>query len=70
MSQKYKKKLQPIGMPCNKSTKLQFQQISTRKILMLSKRYTNQLKSNVELGYMCPRGNSGPPAVTLTKWLK
>ena len=24
-------------------------------------------KSTVELGYMCPRGLSGPPAVTLTK---
>ena len=33
------KKLKPKGMPCNKSTKLQFQSISTRKILMLSKRY-------------------------------
>ena len=28
---------------------------------------TNQSKSTVELGYMCPRGLSGPPAVTLTK---
>ena len=35
-----------------------------------SQNATNQLKSNVELGYMCPRGNSGPPAVILTKWLK
>ena len=32
---------------------------------------TNKLKSNVEFGYiMCSLGNSGPPAVTLTKWLK
>ena len=31
---------------------------------------TNQPKSTVELGYMCPRGLSGPPAVTLTKKLK
>ena len=31
---------------------------------------TNQPKSIVELGYMCPRGLSGPPAVTLTKKLK
>ena len=37
----------------------------TRKILMLSNA-TNQPKSTVELGYMCPRGLSGPPAVTLT----
>ena len=28
---------------------------------------TNQPKSTVELGYMCPRGLSGPPAVTLAK---
>ena len=33
---------------------------------MLSKRYKST-KSNVELGYMCPRGNCGPKAVTLTK---
>ena len=35
-----------------------------------SQNATNQLKSNVELGYMCPRWNSSLPAVTLTKWLK
>ena len=28
---------------------------------------TNQPKSTVELGYMCPRGITGPQAVTLTK---
>ena len=28
---------------------------------------TNQPKSNVEFGYMCPRELSGPQAVTLTK---
>ena len=39
--------------------KLQFQTILTRKILMLSNA-TNQPKSTVELGYMCPRGLSGP----------
>ena len=50
----------------NKPTKLQFQTILTRKILMLSNA-TNQPRSTVELGYMCPRGLSGPPAVTLTK---
>ena len=39
---------------------------------MLSKRYksTEVERTIVELGYMCPRGNSGPAAVTLTKWLK
>ena len=31
---------------------------------------TNQPKSTVELGYMCPRGLSGPPAVALTKYVK
>ena len=36
---------------------------------MFSKRY-NQPKSAVELGYMCPRGLSGPPVVTLIKKLK
>ena len=29
---------------------------------------TNQPKSTVELSYMWPRGLSGPPAVTLTKY--
>ena len=43
---------------CNKPTKLQFQTISTRKIFMLSNA-TNQPKSTVELGYMCPRGLTG-----------
>ena len=32
-----------------------------------SQNATNQPKSTVELGYMCPRGLLGPPAVTLTK---
>ena len=43
-----------------------FNQILTQKILMLSNA-TNQPKSTVELGYMCPRGLTGPPTVTLTK---
>ena len=51
---------------CNKPTKLQFQTILTRTILLLSNA-TNQQKSTVELGYMCPRGLSGPPEMTLTK---
>ena len=51
---------------CNKPTKLQFLSILIRRILTLSNA-TNQPKSTVELGYMCPRGLSGPPAVTLTK---
>ena len=50
----------------DKSTQLQFQTILTRKFWMLSNA-TNQPKSTVELGYMCPRGLTGPPAVTLTK---
>ena len=32
-----------------------------------SENATNQPLSTVELGYMCPRGISGPTAVTLTK---
>ena len=32
-----------------------------------SKKTTNQPKSTVEPGYMCPRGLSRPPAETLTK---
>ena len=54
---------------CNKPTKLQFLSILTRKILMLSNA-TNQSKSTVELGYMRPKGLTGPPAVTLTRLLK
>ena len=46
-----------------------FNQISTQKILMVSNA-TNQPKSTVEFGFMCPRGLTGPPAVTLTKKLK
>ena len=34
---------------------------------LCSQNATNQPKSTVELGYMCPRGLNGPPAVTLTK---
>ena len=44
-----------------------FKNFLTWKILILSKRDMNQLKSTVQLGYMCPRGLTGPPAVTLTK---
>ena len=46
---------------CDKPTKLQFQSILTRTILMLSK-ITNQPKSTIEFGYMCPWGLTGPPA--------
>ena len=31
------------------------------------KTHTNQPKSTVELGYICPRGLFGPAAVALTK---
>ena len=48
----------------NKHTKLQFQTHLTRKIVMLSNA-TNQPKLTVELDYMCPRGLTGPPAMTL-----
>ena len=63
-----KSSLSQIGW-CDRPTKLQFQSILTLKILMLSNA-TNQPKSTVELGYMCPQGLLGPPAVTLTKKLK
>ena len=53
----------------NKWIELNFNQDLTQKILMLSNA-TNQPKSTVELGYMCPRGLTGPLAVTLTKQLK
>ena len=43
-----------------------FYQFETRKILMLSKRYEST-EVDHRLGYMCPRGLTGPPAVTLTK---
>ena len=43
-----------------------FNQVLTQKSLILSNA-TNQPKSIVELGYMCPKGLTGPPAVTLTK---
>ena len=46
-----------------------FNQILTQKLFMLSNA-TNQPMSTVELGYMCPRGLTGPPAVTPTKKLK
>ena len=51
---------------CNIPTLLQFLSILTQKILMLSKRFESS-EVDVELGYMCPRGLLGPPAVPLTK---
>ena len=36
-------------------------------MLMLSNRYES---TEVDLGCMCPQRLSGPPAVTLTKWVK
>ena len=65
MTQKCLNNLKPKGM-CNKPTTFQFQTILTRKILMFSNA-TNQPRSTLELGYMCPRGLSGPPAVALNK---
>ena len=75
MSQKYQKKLKPKGMPCNKSKGCHVinpQNYNFNKFqkFWCSQSAKNQLKSNVELGYMCPRRNSGPQAVTFTKWLK
>ena len=43
-----------------------FNQFKYRKF-WCSENATNQPRSTVELGYMCPRGLSGPPALTLTK---
>ena len=54
---------------CNKPRRLQFQSILHDKY-WCSQNATNQPKQAVELGYMCPRGLTGPPAVTLTQWLK
>ena len=38
--------------------------------MLMPSNATNEPKSTVEIGYMCPRGLSGPPAVTLTKYSK
>ena len=46
-----------------------FNELQTWKI-WCSQNATNQLKSTVEIGYMCPRGLFGPQAVTFTKFLK
>ena len=43
-----------------------FKQFQHEKKLMFSNA-TNQPWSTVEFGYMCPRGLTGPPAVTPTK---
>ena len=51
---------------CISSRKLRFNQFCYRKF-WCSQNPTNQSKSAVELGYMCPRGLIGPPAVTLPK---
>ena len=51
---------------CNKPTKITFSIYFNTENLMLSNA-TNRPKSTVELGYMCPRGLSGPPSVTFTK---
>ena len=46
-----------------------FNQFEHRKF-WFSQNATNQPKSTGELGYMCPREISGPPAVTIIKKLK
>ena len=56
---------------CNKPTKLQFNQFNTKNPwCSRNATVTNQPKSIVELGYMCPQGLAGPPAVMLNKQLK
>ena len=47
---------------CNKPTKLQFHSIFNTVNIWCSQNTTNQPKSFVELGYMCPRELNGPPA--------
>ena len=69
MSQKYQRSWNQKGCLVINPQNYNFNKFQHWK-LWCSQNATNQLKSNVELGYMCPRGHSGPPAVTLTKWLK
>ena len=52
---------------CNKHIKLNFQSILNTENFDALKNATNQLESTAEHGYMCHRGLSGPPAVTITK---
>ena len=52
-----------------RETMLQFRSIFTQTIFVLLKGYEST-EVDVELGYMCPRGLTGPPAVTLIKCLK
>ena len=65
MPQKYQIMLKPNGTVLL-THKLTISVNFNTEILMLSNA-TNQPKSTVELGYMCPRGLLGPSAVTLTK---
>ena len=46
-----------------------FNQFLTRKMLMLFKRYEST-EIDADRGNKCPRGLTGPPAVTLTEELK
>ena len=65
LSQKCLNKLKPKGMVYNP------QNYNPNQIehgeFRCSQNATNKPKSTVELGYMCPRGLTGPPAVTLFK---
>ena len=66
MPQKCRNKLKPKGMvhvinPPNYN----LNQFNTENVD--ARNATNQPQSTVELGYMCIRGLTGPPAVTLTK---
>ena len=66
MPQKCRNKLKPEGMMW-KTHKITISINFNSENFDALKTPTNQPKSTVELGYMCPRGLSGPPAVTLTK---
>ena len=66
MSQKYQKQAEAKRDGVINPQKYNFNEFWYGKF-WCSQNATNQPKSTVELGYMCPRGISGPPAVTLTK---
>ena len=65
LPQKCRHKLEPKGMVWETHKTTISINFNTENVDALNA--TDQPKSIVELGYMCPRGLSGPLAVTLTK---
>ena len=65
MPEKCRNKVKPMDRVINPQN-YNFNQFEDRKF-WCSQNDTNQPKSTVELGYMCPRGLTGPPAVILAK---